>query len=128
MSADLNIVARALDWLKARIEGANELARLSRADLDYLATDIGLTEADLRHIVPEKGDHSELMDQMMIARGLDPDVVRKFAGSAIHDMEVACARCNDVAGCRAALHDGTAGSRARELCPNNAIMADLLQE
>ncbi len=128
MSADLNPVTRALDWLKHRLAGGSELATLSRADLNFLASDIGPTEADLRHIAPEKGDHSELMDEMMVARGLNPDVVRKLTRSLIQDMEIACARCGEVAGCRSALRNGMAAERSHRMCPNHAIMSDLLGE
>lgn len=128
MPADLHLISRILDWIKPRLAGSHELATLSRADLDFLASDIGLTEADLRHLVPKQGDHSELMDQMMLARGLNPDVVRRLAGTLNRDMDIACARCDAVAGCRMALRTGTAAQGAGAFCPNHAIMSDLLGE
>ena len=85
-SSELGLLAKAFDWIKARASRDNELAAMSRADLHYLAVDLGVTEADLRDIVPCVTDNSVLMDDMMRARGLDPDNVRhSFArGRARH--------------------------------------------
>lgn len=126
VSADTNLVAKAFDWIKARVIRDNELATLSHADLLTLADDIGVTEADLRFVVPDIGDHSELMDQMMIARGLDPDAVRATLGPLMHDMAITCARCGDVRRCRAELKAGTAAETCPDYCGNAALMSELL--
>lgn len=126
VSTDTSLLARAFDWIKARLARDNELATLSHADLLMLADDIGVTEADLRYVVPETGDHSELMDQMMIARGLDPAAVRAALGPLVHDMAITCARCGDVGRCRAELRAGTAAESCPEYCGNAALMSELL--
>ena len=126
-SAERNLFARALDWIKARVARNDELALMSRADLQLLASDIGVTEADLRDIAPRIGDHSDLMDQMMRARGLDPTAARRAFGGVVRDMEVTCARCWDSGVCRQELEAGTAGAHSHEFCANAGVINDLLQ-
>jgi hypothetical protein len=125
-SAEPSLLARTLDWIKARISRDNELAAMSRSDLQFLATDIGLTEADLRDVVQQISDHSELMDRMLNARGLNPRDVRLAFRGVIREMEVTCVRCRDVGICRMELEAGTAGRHSHEFCPNAGLMDELL--
>jgi hypothetical protein len=121
-----SLFCRTLDWIKARAARDNELATMSRADLQVLAADIGVTEADLRDVVPRIGDHSDLIDKMMRARNLDPKAVRRAFGGVVRDMEVTCARCRDSGTCRLELEAGTAGAHSHEFCGNADAMDDLL--
>jgi len=123
--SDHNILGRAFDWLKARVSRDNELNAMSRGDLQFLATDLGISEADLMDIAPRIADHSELMDEMMEARGLDPDAVRHGFNALLRDMELSCARCGKVRTCRRELAAGTAGAHAHEFCVNAGTMDEL---
>ncbi|HEX2941592.1 MAG TPA: DUF6455 family protein [Rhodopila sp.] len=120
------LVGRALDWIRARRSIEAELATLSRADVQMLATDIGVTEADLRDVAPLVADHSDLLDEMMLARGLDPAAVRRAFAGVARDMAVTCARCRDSGTCRRKLADGTAAAEIDAFCGNAAIIASLL--
>lgn len=122
---DGSVLARALDWIKARIARDNELAMLSNVDMHYLATDIGISEADFRALAPKIADHSELMDQMMLARGIDPRVVRASFGVLVRDMEVSCALCPTPSMCRKRLETGTAAETSHQFCPNADLMDTL---
>ena len=120
------LFCRTLGWIKTRAVRDTELVRMSSADLHNLATDIGVTEADLREVVPKVGDHSDLMDQMMRARGLDPLAVRRdFAGPA-REMEITCARCGEARTCRLELKARSAASLCHSFCGNASAMDDLL--
>src|SRR5271165_7153512 len=107
-TTDQTLLARAIDWIKTRASRDNELAAMSSMDLRYLAADLGISEADVREVVPKVTDHSELMDKMMRARGLDPAAVRRAFSALVRDMEVTCARCRDSRICRRELESGTA--------------------
>jgi uncharacterized protein YjiS (DUF1127 family) len=122
MTADTNILSRAFDWIKTRASRDNELAALSRADLHYLAADLGITEADVLEVVPKLTDHSELMDRMLRARGVDPAAVRRSFGALMRDMEVTCARCRDSRVCRRELESGTAATYCHDFCANAEAM------
>lgn len=120
------LLGRIFDWIVARTSSDNELAALSHADLQLLATDIGVTEFDLRSIVPRLGDHSALMDRMLRARGLEPATVRHAFSSVIRDMEVTCARCRESGACARELDAGTAAAHSHEFCGNAATIDELL--
>jgi len=122
---DGSVLHRALDWIKERIRRDNELALLSNTDLHYLATDIGISESDFRALAPRIADHSEQMDQMMLARGIDPKVVHAKFSALVRDMEVSCALCPTPSRCRNRLQDGTAAETAHQFCPNAELMDTL---
>ncbi|MFL5287514.1 MAG: DUF6455 family protein [Rhodopila sp.] len=122
---EAGVLNRALDWIKARIARDNELALLSSADMQYLATDIGISESDFRALAPRIADHSELMEQMMLARGIDPKAVRASFAALVRDMEVSCALCRTPSLCRKRLADGTAAEAAHQFCPNAELMDNL---
>ena len=122
---DTTVLTRALDWIKARLQRDAELAMLSSADMHYLATDIGISESDFRALAPRIADHSELMDQMMLARGIDPKLVRESFSALVRDMELSCALCPTPALCRKRLASGTAAETAHQFCPNADLMDTL---
>jgi hypothetical protein len=125
-SADPNLLARAFDWLKSHMIGDNELSSMSSSDLQFLAADIGVTVTDLREVVHHVRDHSDLMDKMMLAHGLDPEWVRRaFVG--VRDMERTCARCRDSGTCFRELKAGTAGARYHVFCANADAIDELLE-
>lgn len=124
-ASEPNLLSKAFDWIKARASRDNELAAMSHMDMHYLAADLGVTEADVRDLVPRVADHSVLMDRMMRARGLDPDAVRRSFGALVRDMEVTCARCRDSGVCRRELDSGTAALFCRDFCANAGAMDEL---
>ena len=71
-SADHSLLSKAFDWLKARMSRDNEFALMSPADMHALATDIGISHNELQQVVHQAGDHSDLMEQMIRARGSRP--------------------------------------------------------
>jgi hypothetical protein len=125
MQAEPNLLARAFDWIKARALRDNELGAMSRDDMHFLAADLGITEADLKDVAPRVTDHSDLMDQMMRVRGLDPDNVRRHFSALVRDMELTCTRCPDVRHCRRELAAGRAAEHCHEFCPNAEAMDEL---
>lgn len=122
-----SLLARCIDWLQQRARRGQELANLSRADLDYLASDLGITQADLTDMLPRAADNSFLMDRMMVARGLDPEQVRRTVGALVRDMELVCTRCHAVRLCRRDLKAGLADENCHDYCENAETMDDLLQ-
>jgi len=126
-TTDAGLLAKALDWIKGRAARRNELASMTREDLRYLASDLGVAESDLRDIVPHVADNSVLMDKMMRARGLDPEFVRHAFAALAREMEVTCTRCRDASVCRRELESGTAALYCHDFCPNAEAMDDLRQ-
>ncbi|PPQ35974.1 DUF6455 family protein [Rhodopila globiformis] len=126
-SGESSLLSRVLDWIKARLAQDSELAAMSYQDLQFLASDIGVSVSDLRAIGPRITDHDALMKQMMLARGLDPDVVRLAFSGVMRDIEVTCARCRDARACQRELAAGSAAEHCHEFCPNAPVMDELLE-
>jgi hypothetical protein len=126
-SGEPKLLSRFFDWVKARVSPDSELAALSYEDLQFLASDIGVSVADLRSIGPMITDHDELLKKVMLARGLDPDAVRRAFGGVMRDMEVTCARCRDVGICQRELKHNTAAAHCHDFCANAGVMDELLE-
>jgi hypothetical protein len=120
------LLARMCDWVKARFVRGDDLSLLSHDDLALMASDLGITEHDLRDVLPKAADNSLLMDEMMIQRGLDPEKVRHLWGGLARELEMTCCRCGSVARCRAELQVGIAGQNAHEYCGNAETFDELL--
>ncbi len=127
LSGGPNLLTRVVDWLKEHVSSDSELANLSYEDLQFLASDIGVSVADLRAVGPMITDHDELMKQMMLQRGLDPDAVRRAFGGVMRDIEITCARCHEVGTCQRELKANTAAAHCHEFCANADVMDELLE-
>ncbi len=123
---DQGLLGRLFDWVKAHTHRDDDLSALTRGDLGIMAADLGITEADLREVLPRTSDNSLLMDQMMVARGLDPDRVRRSCASLVRDLELTCSRCGSSHRCRRDLAAGTAAEHAHEYCGNAETFGELL--
>ncbi len=121
------LLARTLDWIKARLARSEELGRLSRGDLAAMASDLGLSEADLRDVLPRAADNSGLMDRMLQARGLDPVSVRQGLAALERDLERVCTLCNATGRCKRELDAGTAAAHCHEFCENADTLDDLIE-
>jgi hypothetical protein len=126
VSGEPNLLARVFDWIKAHVSSESELANMSYQDLQFLASDIGVSVADLRTIGPMITDHDDLLKQMMLQRGLDPDAVRRAFGGVMRDMELTCARCREVGVCQRDLKANIAAAHCHEFCANAGVMDELL--
>ena len=125
-AADHGLAGRLLDWLRARARRNQELANLSRTDLDCMAADLGVTQADLMDVLPRAADNTVQMDRMMQARGLDPDRVRRQLGALVRDMELACTRCHATGRCSRDLRAGIADQHCHAYCANADAIDALL--
>jgi Family of unknown function (DUF6455) len=125
-SSAASLFVKILDWIKTRATQDRELASLSHIERQLLAADIGITESELWAIMPAMSDHSELLDKMICARGLDPDLVRHIFVGATEDMEATCTRCHDVGVCRRELRAGTAARNSHAFCGNAEVIDELL--
>lgn len=122
------LLGRMVDWIADRLRASRELAELSGADVHEMAADLGLSEDELRAVLPRAADNTRLMDGMMRARGLDPDWVRRLSAALMRDLELTCTRCPNPARCRAELRVGTAAANSREFCANAGTFDALLEE
>lgn len=124
---DPGLLGRIVARIRDRARRGQELANLTQADLDSMASDLGITQADLLDVLPRAADDSRLMDRMMEARGLDPVAIRHNLGALVRDMELICTRCGAAARCRCDLRNDTAEEHCHEYCGNAEAMDELLE-
>jgi hypothetical protein len=127
VSEETSLLGRVLDWMKAHLRTDNEFSGFSREELGHMARDLGVTEADMLGITPRGADNTALMQGMMRARGLDPDVVRESFTTLQRDIERVCTRCRSTGRCHRELSAGTAGEHSHEFCPNAGTFDDLIE-
>ncbi len=96
--AATGIVERLLTRIEAWIR-ANELAGLTRQELDRLARDVGLTTDDLTRLAEIEPDAARLMYARLASLGFSMDAVEASGLGTRRDMERTCALCDDRALC-----------------------------
>lgn len=128
MDAGEGLIAQFVHWISGRMRMADEVAYLSCGDIAELAHDIGVTEADLREVLPRAADNSPLMDAMIRAHGLDPEKVAALSATLMRDLELTCTRCGKVGRCRQELAAGTAAEHCGEFCGNADTFAALKKD
>jgi hypothetical protein len=126
VQAEPGLLARMLDWLRSYAARQEELGRLTRGDIALMASDLGLTEAELREVMPRAADNRVLMEGMLQARGLDPAAVRRGFAALMRELELTCTRCPHTARCRRELGAGTAALHCHEYCVNADTIDELL--
>jgi uncharacterized protein YjiS (DUF1127 family) len=125
-TAVANLVVKVIEWIKERATRDRELESMSHTELQLLAADIGISEAELLAITPGISEHGDLLDEMIRAHGLDPELVRHIFVGAVREMEAVCARCRDAEVCRRELKAGTAAQRSRAFCGNADVIDELM--
>ncbi len=122
------LIGQVAHWITTRARANAEMARLSRGDFAGMANDLGVTEADLREVLPRGADNTRLMDAMMRARGLDPAQAAHLSAAVMRDLELTCTRCGAVTRCRRELAAGTAAAQCHEFCGNADTFDALLED
>lgn len=108
------LLARIEDWGRS-----NELANLSRDEMQHLAHDIGLDAGDLTRLAAGESDASRLLYARLQTLGLTMAAIQaKGAGSA-RDMERTCGLCADRALCEHDLEYRPESEDWRRVCPNS---------
>ncbi len=115
---DDSLLTRAFSWIMTHRTQEGRVAGLSNGDLRNLAADLGVTQADLLHVLPEGTPPRDLMDQMIRAHGLDPAAIRALPTAMVRDMEVTCSRCQNASRCERDLKAGRAAVNSQHYCGN----------
>ena len=122
------LIGQVADWITRRARATAEMALLSRGDISGMAHDLGVTESDLREVLPWGADNTRLMEAMMRARGLDPAQIAHLSAAVMRDLELTCTRCGEVTRCRRELAAGTAAAHCEEFCGNADTLEALLAD
>ena len=121
----MNVLGSILERWRERHEQAAVLRALEfmgPEQAQALATDVNLDLGSLRQVLKAGGRAIELLDRMLVARGLKQGSI---APETMREIESTCSRCEAKGRCRHELDAGTAKLHARSFCPNDQVMSVL---
>ena len=114
------------EWIRRDAADRHEPASLSRLDLARMARELGVSEADLRPLLPTQADSMKRVGQALAARGIDAEALRRTDPARMRALARTCARCRSMVRCRIALATGDL-SDAAEYCDNVEAFATLMR-
>jgi hypothetical protein len=124
----LNSIA---DWVTRYRSAAGctgDFGSCSAEEVGWVAKDLGLSVKDLRELA-SKGPHAaDLVQKMLIALKVDPQVIAKSDPPVMRDLQRLCINCTDKKRCTGELKDGTAAEHYHEFCPNALTLDALFDE
>lgn len=113
--------------LVAALDRRREIEDMSIEERERLASEIGVSGADLETIVTNGEGATKLMADMMRAKGVDPDTLAASFPAVLRSIEVTCSMCAEHGRCAHELAAGTAAEHADEFCPNATLFAEFAQ-
>lgn len=124
----LNSVA---DWVNNYRNAVGQNGGLGRCDSEQvmeIASDLGVTPAELRELSTKGPGSADLLLKMLVALGVDPKALSDKEPLVMRDLQRLCTTCADKGRCSHELADGTAAAHFHEFCPNaftlDALFAD----
>jgi len=124
LSAIANWVTRYRD----AIGHANEFGQCGPEEVAQIAKDLGVSAQELRGL-SHKGPHAaDLLQQMLVALDVDPNIIVKKDPLVMRDLQRLCVSCADKRRCVRELAKGTAPAHFHEFCPNAFTLDALFEE
>ena len=120
--------SRAMDWWHAardRWMRLHELDRIGAEERQRIASDVGLTEADLVRIAREPGGTTLLIEKRLAALHLDPDDIRKLSPLLYRDLQRTCALCSEKSRCADDMATDPLAPGWDSYCPNSGTLKAL---
>jgi hypothetical protein len=108
------LLTRIEEWTRG-----NEMASLSRDELDRMASDVGVTADDLSRLAQTEPDAARLMYARLAGLGCSMDDIERSGVGVRRDMERTCALCGDRPLCAHDLAERPDSEEWRRICPNN---------
>ena len=124
-------MAGILDWLRnraRRIRRRAELDRLSEPELSRIASDVGISDADLRELTGKDQDSAALLLRRLAALGLETSEVRRQWPAVLRDLQRLCSVCESKGRCQWDIDRDPDDPRWREYCPNVLTLDNLRDE
>lgn len=118
------------DWVRRYRSHARKddaLGRCSPDEVQQIAKDLGMSPAELRGIASKGPGAADLLQKMLIALGVDPDVLAKRDPAVMRDLQRLCISCSHKRLCQHELADGVAAEHFHEFCPNAFTLDALLK-
>jgi uncharacterized protein YjiS (DUF1127 family) len=106
--------------------GVNELAACPPGELRRIASDVGLTDGDLRQLSYSPVGSSELLLQRLQLLRIDPEFARHAAPATFRDLARVCASCKASRRCRRDLARGDVQAGMDGYCLNGPTIDALI--
>lgn len=108
--------------------GLNEdLANCGPDEVKAIASDLGMTPADLRELASKGPGAADLLKQMLIALKVDPKALSEIDQRVARDLQRLCITCGTKRRCERELAAGTAVNNMHEFCPNAVSLKTLFR-
>ena len=115
------VLDRVARWIReAAFNGAevHELAGFDSNELTRVASDLGLTVAELRTLAGHGPGAANLLPKMLKALDIDADAVSRVEPMVMRDLQRVCSGCDHKKQCSEHIAAGDADRTYRAFCPN----------
>jgi hypothetical protein len=122
------VIGAIADWVKSYRHATglrDELAHCGADEVKAIASDLGLTTADLRELASKGPGGADLLTRMLMAMKVDPKVLSELDPRVTRDLQRLCTTCGAKRRCEHELAAGTAVKHMHEFCPNAVSLKTL---
>jgi len=112
----MRLLKQAFPWWRSG--RASDLFRLDEGEISRIAGELNLSSDQLAEIERSGGDGAALLKGMILANGLDADLIRRAAPDVLRDLEAHCSLCRRKGRCRRDIESGRAPEGFDDYCPN----------
>jgi hypothetical protein len=106
----------------------DEFGQCSQEDVLRIAKDLGVPISDLRGLAAKGPGAPDVLQKMLLALSVDPQVLAKADPAVMRDLQRLCILCSQKGRCQHELAKGTAGEHFREFCPNAYTLDALFKQ
>jgi hypothetical protein len=117
------ILQRLRDW--ARKSSASEFRCCGEDEVERMASDIGMSAAELRRVAALGPGSADLLLRRMTALDLDRKEVSQTEPRMFQDLQRVCSMCNSKRRCKRDLAHDAADPAWEDYCPNAATLKAL---
>jgi hypothetical protein len=114
-----------LTRLHERWKARDELAHIECSELARIASDLGMTPADLEMLAERGPDASNLLYERMRLLGITLDDVERISYGLMRDFEKTCACCKEKGICEKDIARRPDHSHWKDYCPNAVELEDV---
>ncbi len=114
----LGAIANWVNKYRSHIGNGDAFGRCSPDEVKQIAKELGMSPAELRRVARKGPDAADLLQKMLVALNVDPEVLTKSNPAVMRDLQRLCISCSRKSRCQHELAVGTAAEHFHEFCPN----------
>jgi hypothetical protein len=120
------LIATVAGWCRKWKSGSSfsGLGNCTPGDIDRIASDLGVTPADLRSL--ERADEPLLLPQLLAELHIDAAELARSEPAVLRDLQRVCSLCDCKQRCKMELAEGDAAATYESFCPNALTLKALM--